>query len=94
MPARFAVNLERVLVALERLQGPPREPVPDVLVAWEDNSLANALQCVKELRYQGLKVVTAMFEYPPAKAKAEARSLGASRVIYFDKESRSEELSL
>ncbi|ABO50869.1 ATP phosphoribosyltransferase regulatory subunit [Desulforamulus reducens MI-1] len=95
MPATgFAVNLERVLVALERLQGPPREPVPDVLVAWEDNSLANALQCVKELRYQGLKVVTAMFEYPPAKAKAEARSLGASRVIYFDKEGKSEELSL
>lgn len=93
MPATgFAVNLERVLVALERLQGPPKEPAPDVLVAWEDGSLAKALQVAKELREQGQRVVIALFEYPPTKAKAEARSLGAARGIYVDKEGNSRDL--
>ncbi|MCL5780187.1 MAG: ATP phosphoribosyltransferase regulatory subunit [Firmicutes bacterium] len=95
MPATgFAVNLERVLVALERLQGPPEEPMTDVLVAWEDESMARALEATRELRKQGLKVVTALFEYPPTKAKSEARILGASRVIYFYNNGTSEEFAL
>lgn len=88
----FAVNLERVLVALERLQGAPKEPVPELLVAWEESSMATALKAAKELRGQGKTVVTALAEYPPAKAKAEARSLGAAKVLYFYQDGRSEEL--
>lgn len=95
MPATgFAVNLERVLVALERLQGPPRDPAPDVLVAWENDSLAAALRAAGEFRNNGLKVVTALSEYTPTKAKSEARSIGASRVIYYNKDGTSEELTL
>ncbi|CCO09234.1 ATP phosphoribosyltransferase regulatory subunit [Desulforamulus hydrothermalis] len=94
MPATgFAVNLERVLVALERLQGPPAEPVTDVLVAWENGSMAQALQTAQALRKQGLKVATALFEYAPARARAEARSLGAGRVIYCFADGTSQELA-
>ena len=95
MPATgFAVNLDRVLVALERLSGLPEEPMPDVLVAWENESMAKALAAAGELRKSGLKVVTALFEYPPSKAKAEARTLGANSVIYFYADGNKEEMSV
>ncbi|SHK29081.1 ATP phosphoribosyltransferase regulatory subunit [Desulforamulus aeronauticus] len=95
MPATgFAVNLDRVLVALERLQGIPQEPMPDVLVAWENESMAKALTTARELRNSGLKVVTALFEYPPNRAKSEARTLGASRVIYFYADGNQEEFTV
>lgn len=90
----FAVNLERVLVALERLQGAPQEPVPNILVAWQEESMASALAAAKKLRNDGQKVVTALGAYPPAKAKAEARSLGASRVLYFYNDGSSEEMEM
>ncbi|GAB6157980.1 ATP phosphoribosyltransferase regulatory subunit [Desulfotomaculum varum] len=94
MPATgFAVNLERVVVALERLQGPPAEPVTDVLVAWENGSMAQAMQTAQALRKQGLKVATALFEYSPARARSEARSLGAGRVIYCFADGTSQELA-
>lgn len=95
MPATgFAVNLERVLVSLERLQGPPGEPEPDVLVAWEDGGLAAALGAARALREKDVKVVTALSEYTPGKAKAEGKGLGAGKVIYFKNDGTSEEFKL
>ena len=90
----FAVNLDRVLVASERLQGAPKEPVPDILVAWEEQSMASALAAARTLRQKGLKVVTALGEYPPAKAKAEARSLGAAQLLYFYNDGSTEEVEI
>ncbi|AEF94597.1 ATP phosphoribosyltransferase regulatory subunit [Desulfotomaculum nigrificans CO-1-SRB] len=87
----FAVNLERVLVALERLQGPPQDPTPDVLVAWEEGGYANALAEAGRLRNQGLKVITTLAELPPAKAKSEAVSQGVRKMIYFRGDGTSEE---
>lgn len=86
MPATgFAVNLDRVMVALERLDGAPKEPAPDLLIAWEDDrQFKEVLKKARELRGSNLRVVTSLSECQPNKAKAEARSLGASRVIYFN----------
>ncbi|RYD05727.1 hypothetical protein N752_07470 [Desulforamulus aquiferis] len=95
MPATgFAVNLERVLVTLERLQGPPKEPQPEVLVAWEEGSLAKALDKVKELRGQNIRVITSLAECLPSKARGEAISLGVPRLIYFYANGTSEDITI
>ncbi|MEG6512872.1 ATP phosphoribosyltransferase regulatory subunit [Desulforamulus ruminis] len=90
----FAVNLERVLVSLDRLQGPPGEPEPDVLVAWEEEGLAGALGTARELRAKGCRVVTALAGYTPGKAMAEGKSLGAAKVIYFKSDGTCEEFKI
>lgn len=95
MPATgFAVNLDRVLITLERLQGPPEVPQPDVLVAWEDGSLARALEKVRELRGQNMRVITSLAECPPSKARAEAISLGAPKLLYFYANGTSDEITI
>ncbi|MTI80146.1 MAG: ATP phosphoribosyltransferase regulatory subunit [Firmicutes bacterium] len=51
----FAINVDQLLVALEKQQGPSEGPTADVLVGWATDRLPDAVKKVQQLRAKGSK---------------------------------------
>ncbi|MBO8137176.1 MAG: ATP phosphoribosyltransferase regulatory subunit [Desulfotomaculum sp.] len=88
----FAMNVDQLLSALEKQQGPAGEPPVDVLVAWAEERLLDAVRKVKELRDGGLTVQLELAEREKPDILRYAEEKGISRVIYIDQNGCIQEL--
>lgn len=80
----FALELDRMLAALERQGRAGDEPGVDVVVECPPGRTAEAMQRARQLRQQGLTVVVDLLGRSGVELAAYGRSLGAGRVVSPD----------
>lgn len=76
----FALDLERVLIALERQGRNPEDPALDLLLVPEPGAEPRALAQARELRRQGLAVEVELERRTPEERAAYVRSRGVREV--------------
>lgn len=79
----FALSVDQLLAALEKQQGPALQWSPDLLVAWEENYVAQAVGKVQELRSKGLRAVLDLAASDLARAHQQL-SPQLARVLFID----------
>ncbi|MGE5672690.1 MAG: ATP phosphoribosyltransferase regulatory subunit [Mycobacterium leprae] len=76
----FALEIDRLLVAMERQQTPADRPGVDVVVACPSGKEAQAMARARQLRAQGLTVVVDLSGRAGEALEEYARSQGADRI--------------
>ncbi|WP_031515501.1 ATP phosphoribosyltransferase regulatory subunit [Desulfofalx alkaliphila] len=80
----FALSLDQLLAVKEKEQDRSEEALVDVLVAWGENRLDEAVRKAQELRAQGLKVELQLEPGTPDEAKDYAINNKIKRLVYIN----------
>ncbi|HYF91345.1 MAG TPA: ATP phosphoribosyltransferase regulatory subunit [Symbiobacteriaceae bacterium] len=80
----FALEMDRLLVALDRQGRLPEEPGPDAVVECPPGRVAQAMACARELRSRGLRVEVDVLGRTGEELAAYAKSRGGARVVTLE----------